>query len=105
MRMTHILATTLLLTAGFAGPASAGTTKPTEVRTTINIEDLKTQAGVEKVYQELRETAEDSCRVNGPNTLSNRIFERNCENRLMNDFIKDVNHSGLSTYHKIQKTA
>ena len=105
MRMTTILATGLLLTAGIATSATAGTTKPNEVRTTINVTDLATQEGIQKVYQDLRETAEDSCRVKGPTNLANRMFQKNCETRLLNDFVKDVNHDGLTTFHKLQKTA
>ena len=100
MRMTYILATGLFLTAGLAAPAAAGTVKPTDVKTTISAEMLSTQDGIKKVYQKLGKTAENSCQNTGANTLTNRAYAKRCETRLLNSFIADVGHDGLTAYHK-----
>ena len=102
MRTTNLLITGLLLTAGLALPASAGTTKTNEVRTTISKAELSTPQGVQKVYKDLRKTAAESCQANDQQTLANRIMSRKCEARLMNEFIDNVAHAELTAYHHMQ---
>lgn len=104
MRMTNIMITGLLLTAGLAVPASAGTTQPNEVRTTISKAELSTPQGVQKVYQDLQKTAANSCRINDQPTLANRMVSRKCEARLMNEFIENVAHADLTAYHQTQRS-
>jgi len=103
MRMTHIMITTLLLSAGLAVPASAGTSKPNEVRTTISKADLETPHGIRKTYHKLQKTAEKSCE-NYRSTITDRLVKQMCETRLMNDFINDVDHADLTAFHLAQKT-
>ncbi len=104
MRMTT-LAVTALTFAAFSTPAFAGSAKPVQVQTKISKTDLATLVGIEKVYTQLQKAAEDSCRSSNIETLSQRIITRRCESRLMNDFIVNVGHKGLTDYHKSRKAS
>jgi len=101
MRMT-LMAITALLTVTLSTPALAGTAKPVQVQTKISKADLATQTGIQKTYARLQETAADSCGVQKQRTLMNRVVAERCEARLMNDFIDNVGHDGLSAYHRAQ---
>lgn len=106
MRMTQLVLSGLLITASLAiaAPANAGTTKTAQVSTAISKADLATPAGIQKVYSHLQKTAAESCQTSDQQTLTNRIMGQRCEARLMNDFISNVEHSGLTAYHLSRKS-
>lgn len=78
------------------------------VSMTVSAQKLTTPSGIVKVYQDMREQAQTYCEDAGWNANHNPMFRsiiaerqnKRCAKKLLNDFVKDLDHVNLSAYHK-----
>ena len=83
---------TTLAPAAFAAPTD-------DIRVEIDTRYLETDWGVEKVYDVLSSKAKSACVTGSTRDISSRKFERDCMSDLLDDFIENVDHDTLTTYH------
>lgn len=98
---TKIMASLLIAsTAAFAGlPAQAAQAQSVSV--SINAADLKTDAGVKRVYFRLEQAAENVCQANeGPVSLKRRIAADTCFDQMMTGFVAQINNQKMAAQHR-----
>jgi len=98
------IAAFIAASCGIMTPAYAINTQSDLVATTIDSRDLQTDHGIAKVYKSLERRAEAACDSQGKRTLTQRNFEKLCMQSLLNDFIVDVNHDGLTSYYNAMQS-
>jgi len=81
------LTATALITGGIAltTPAYAITTQSDQVTTKIDVRDLQSERGIERVYKALANRAESACITRGNKSLNARKVEDACVERLLSD--------------------
>jgi len=96
------LAATALISGGIAlsAPAYAISTQAETVTTKIDIRDLETDRGVERIYEALARSAKAACSAPGTKSIGTRIAEKSCTEGLLIDFVQDVDDARLTSYHQ-----
>lgn len=89
---------------GTAFAPAAFATTANEVSVEIDTRYLETDWGVEMVYNKLSSKAETSCNARNTLGISARNAARDCMSNLLDDFVENVNHDGLTTYHSVAKS-
>jgi len=98
---TALLSCAVIAAAAFVPTAaSASITGVDEVTTKIDKRDLKSDYGIKRVYKTLSRKADISCGVNDGASLSQRNAARTCAAHLLGSFVNDLNHQGLTQYHR-----
>jgi UrcA family protein len=101
-KLGNAIATGALLISMFvAGAAVAGT--PDDVRTeTVKFQDLnlKTEAGVDALYQRIHKAARRVCWQSSDAGLSSAYAIQRCEEKAENRAIMDVNSPELSAFYQ-----
>lgn len=98
---TALLSCAVLAAAAFVPTAAnAAITGVDKVKVTIDKRDLQTDYGIARVYENLSKRAEQSCGVKTRTSLSQREAAKTCAENLLISFVKDVNHNGLTQYHR-----
>jgi len=69
----------------------------------ISASDLTTQAGIERIYNKLEREAERACNVTGKISNTQRIFEKTCKIKIMDEFVESVDHKTLTAFHVSMK--
>ena len=69
-----------------------------DVSVTIDARDLETDWGVEKIYDTLSGKAETACY-----SRAARKYSHDCMSDLLDDFIENVGHEKLTSYHAVMK--
>lgn len=107
MRMTKLITTGFILGACLTvtTTASAGFVKSNTITTTIKKADLNTQADIVRTYNKLSEIALESCESSSQATLQEKVFQRRCAVRLLDDFVENTDHAGLTQYHQTRISA
>ncbi len=102
MRNLKLTLITALAASTFAAaiPSHAITASSDIVETTIKKADLKTERGVQKVYDELKRTAESRCDVPGRQNILSKRVEQRCTERLLSDFVESAQSERLMAHHK-----
>lgn len=87
---------------GAALPAQASIDRGDIVQTRIDARDLQTDRGLERVYEQLQNTAERKCSFGNRVGLSAQKAVDACAADLLNDFVENIDHPGLSSLHAQQ---
>jgi len=90
-----------LLTSGVALTSPAYAINAQQEKVSVSIEDR----GVERIYRTLSKKAENSCITPGVKSVSDRMIEKACVERLLTEFIVDVDHVKLNAYHEAYSSA
>lgn len=90
-----------LMTGGIAitTPAYAINTQADIITTKIDLRDLKTERGVERIYKSLSRRADSACKTPGPKPIENRVAENKCAKNLLIEFVQDVDNPRLTKYY------
>jgi UrcA family protein len=85
---------------GIVSPAYAADAEREKVIANIDVQDLATERGIEDVYTKLSRTAKSSCKVASRQPSSFPTSVKRCTRRLLRSYIRDIDHDGLTAYHK-----
>ena len=102
---TALLSCAVVATAAFIPvSANASTTFTEKVTTKVDVRDLETDYGIQRVYKNLTRKAEASCGAHSTVSLAARSAYKNCAAVLLTSFIDDLDHDGLTAYHQAKVT-
>jgi len=88
---------------GVMSPAYAINAQTDTVSAIIDTRDLETDYGIVKVYKSLEHRAELACESPGLRSLAERNSEKSCTQSLLDDFIVNVGHDGLTAYYEARQ--
>lgn len=106
------LATVMAAGALFTAlPAQAMVPNNSRVSIVVKTQDLETDAGIAKVYQEMTAKAQASCGEVGflnasptrMTSLHEKYINKRCSVKLLSSFIRDLGNERLSAYHVTMK--
>jgi len=101
-----LLAATLLLGSVTVTSAAHAINAPKDkVVVEIDKRDLKTDAGVERVYSTLAHKAKASCTTAGAKPISQRMYEQKCAVKLLTSFVENIDNEKLNAYHYNMQTS
>lgn len=92
-------------------PAQAMGANNSRVSIVVNTQDLKTDAGIAKIYQAMTIKAQTSCEEAGflnasptrMTSLHEKHINKRCSAKLLSSFIRDLGDERLSAYHVTMK--
>ncbi len=95
-----LLVAAMIAGGGLITSSAHAINAPTQtVSVKIDMRDLKTEKGVERVYKTLSYKAKTSCTTSGAKPISQKIEERACTERLLTEFVENIDHERLNAYH------
>jgi len=98
---TALLSCAVVAAAAFVPAAAHASTQPVQTVTTkIDLRDLQTNYGIQRVYKRLTRKADTSCGVRITAGIANLKASRDCAAVLLSSFIDDLDHDRLTVYHR-----
>ncbi|PHR94262.1 MAG: hypothetical protein COA69_01310 [Robiginitomaculum sp.] len=82
-----------------AVPAQAGVVKNDTVHMQVDLRELETPDGVQRVYQRMTSKAEHACGTFGYAPLKDRFASQACATDLLASFVKDLDDVRITAYY------
>jgi UrcA family protein len=101
LALSSIIAETALPLTAFAasGQKISARAHGERVSVTVPMEVLSTEDGAARIYQALERKAKRSCKITIPQRLGRSVPIGSCSRDLMDDFVKALDHEGLTALH------